>query len=283
LGRAPSGPRLIPDRPVLDQPPVAAPRLWPVFAAYVAAFATIVALSVTAAGVLRALYPDVPDRALFDGLPGLIAGATASSIGLILTVLIFNRPLEPVLLRLTPGWETGRMLLVMIVGTLALGQALDSLTMLAGLGQKGAMAAIRSALSGAVGPELFLAVVAIGVLAGSAEEVFFRGYMQTRLGQRVRPGLAVLATSLAFGLLHLEWIHALLAFALGLYLGYITELAGSALPAVVCHVINNALFTVLTALVGTVEAAGPNAALAAASALVFAVCMAWLRRARNRL
>lgn len=267
----------------MDRPPVAAPRLWPVFAAYVVAVASIVVLSVLAAGVLRALYPDVPDRALFEGLPGLIAGATASAAGLLLTVLIFNRPLEPVLLRLTPGWESGPMLLVMVVGTLALGQALDSLTMLAGLGQKGALPAIRTAVAGAVGPELFLAVVAIGVLAGSAEEIFFRGYMQTRLGQRLRPGLAVLATSLAFGLLHVEWLHALLAFALGLYLGYITELAGSALPAIVCHVVNNTLFTVLTALVGTVEAAGPNAALAATSALAFALCMAWLRRARNRL
>ncbi len=247
------------------------------------AFASIVVLSVVAAGALRALYPDVPDRALFDGLPGLIAGATASSVGLVLTVVLFNRPLEPVLLRLTPGWETGRMLLVMVMGTLALGQALDSLTMLAGLGRTGAMTAIRAALTGAAGPELFLAVVALGVLAGGAEEVFFRGYMQTRLGQRLRPGLAVLVTSLAFGLLHLEWIHALLAFALGLYLGYVTELAGSALPAIVCHVINNTLFTVLTALVGPVEAAGPNVAMAAASGLVFALSMAWLRRARHRL
>jgi len=130
---------------------------------------------------------------------------------------------------------------------------------------------------------LFLAVVVIGVLAGSAEEIFFRGYMQTRLGQRLRPSLAVLVTSVAFGLLHLEWIHAVLAFALGLYLGYITELAGSALPALTCHVINNALFTVLTAASGTVEAAGPNAVLAVASALVFAGCIAWLRRARSTL
>jgi len=267
----------------VDRPPFAVPRVWPVLVAYGVAFASIVALSLVAAGALRVLYPDTPDRALFEGLPGLIAGAIASSTGLILTVAIFNRPLEPALLRLTPGWETGRALLVMVIGMLALGQTLDSLATLVGLGRKSAMAAIRTALEGAAGPELFLAVVAIGVLAGGAEEVFFRGYMQTRLAQRLRPGLAVLVTSLAFGLLHLDWMHALLAFALGLYLGYITELAGSALPAVVCHVVNNALFTVLTALAGTVEAAEPNAALAAASAVVFGLCVAWLRRARRTL
>lgn len=241
------------------------------------------ALSLVAASILKNLYPDTPDRALFDGLPGLIAGGAASSAALILTVLAFNRPLEPLLLRLTPGWESGRMLFVMVVGMLTLGQTLDSLTLLVGLGQKSAMVAIRNALSGAVGPELFLAVVVIGVLAGSAEEIFFRGYMQTRLGQRLRPVVAVLVTSVAFGLLHLEPIHAALAFVLGLYLGWITELAGSALPAITCHVINNAVFTVLTALFGTVEAAGPNAILFAASALVFAWSLLWLRRARLRL
>ncbi len=264
----------------MDQPALGPPRLWPVFVAYLVAFVSIVALSLVAAGLLREMYPDVPDHALFDGLPGLVAGGLASSTALALTVALFNRPLELTLLRLVPGWETGRALAVMIVGMLALGQALDSLAVLAGLGDKGALAAIRSALAAAAGPELFLAVLVIGVLVGSAEELFFRGYMQTRLGQRVPPALAVVVTSLAFGLLHLEWIHALLAFVLGLYLGWITEVAGSALPAIACHVINNALFTVLTAVVGTVGGDGPNAALLAGCGCVFVGAVVWLRRCR---
>jgi len=264
----------------VDQPALGPPRLWPVFVAYLVAFVSIVALSLVAAGLLREMYPDVPDHALFDGLPGLVAGGLASSTALALTVALFNRPLELALLRLVPGWETGRALAVMIVGMLALGQALDSLAVLAGLGDKGALAAIRSALAAAAGPELFLAVLVIGVLVGSAEELFFRGYMQTRLGQRVPPALAVVVTSLAFGLLHLEWIHALLAFVLGLYLGWITEVAGSALPAIACHVINNALFTVLTAVVGTVGGDGPNAALLAGCGCVFVGAVVWLRRCR---
>ncbi len=247
------------------------------------AFVAIVALSLVAASALKGLYPETPDRALFEGLPGLIAGGTASSVALLLTVLVFNRPFEPLLLRLTPGWESGRMLFVMVVGMLTLGQALDSLTFLTGLGQRSAMVSIRAALSGAAGLDLFLAVVVIGVLAGTAEEVFFRGYMQTRLGQRLTPVPAVLLTSVAFGLLHLEWVHAALAFVLGLYLGWITELAGSALPAISCHVLSNALFTVATAILGTVEASGPNAVLLTACALVFAWSILWLRRARLRL
>src|SRR2546425_2986173 len=105
------------------------------------------------------MYPDVPDHALFDGVQGLIAGGLASSTALVLTVALFNRPLEPVLLRLVPGWETGQGLAVMIVGMLALRQCPDSPPTLAGLGDKGTMAAIRSALAPPVGPGLFPAVL----------------------------------------------------------------------------------------------------------------------------
>ena len=248
------------------------------FAAYVLAFAMIVVFSLLAGAIVRELYPEIPERQVFDGLPGLIAGGIASSAGLALTVAAVTRPLAPAALRLLPGWETGPALGVMVVGMLALGQALDSLAMLAGLGRQGTMVAIRRALEGAVGPELFLAVLVIGVLAGTAEELFFRAYMQTRLTQRLRPAVAVVITSAAFGLLHLEWLHVLLAFLLGLYLGWITELSASALPAIACHVINNVLFTLLTALFGAVEAPGVNAALLGASGIVLVTCIVWLRR-----
>jgi len=276
----------------VDERSLAPPRLWTVFAAYLVAFVAIVALSLVAAGVLRSMYPDVPDPALFDGLPGLIAGGLASSMALLFTVALFNRPLEPVLLRLVPGWETGRALAVMVVGMLALGQA--AATVIRDAFAQGWQVTASSCLectrecraaaglaADAVGPELFLAVFVIGVLAGSAEELFFRGYMQTRLGQRMPPVAAVLITATGFGLLHLEWIHALLAFVLGLYLGWITEVAGSALPAIACHVINNALFTMLAALVGTVGGAGPNAALLVTSGCVFVGSVVWLRRCRT--
>src|SRR5438128_1409199 len=191
---------------------------------------------------------------------------------------IFKRP--PASLRLMPGSETGRTLLLMSLGTLALGKTLDSLTALAGLAQRGNMLMIRQALAQAVGPDLFLAVIIVGVVAGTAEEMFFRGYMQTRLVQRLPRVAAVGITAFCFGVFHLDWLHGLLALALGLYLGWITELTGSALPAVVCHVINNALFTILTASWSAVGGAGLNIALAAVGALVFAGCVIWMRLAR---
>jgi membrane protease YdiL (CAAX protease family) len=258
-----------------------APRLWSVLAAYLLAVAGILVLSFLAVAVLGGLYPDEDPEHLFSALPGLLAGAVASSTALLLTVLAVARPLDPAALRLRPGRERGRDLAVMIIGVLALGQALDSLTTLAGLGDRGAMAVIRRALEGAAGAELFAAVITIGILASAAEEVFFRGFMQARLREGWPPWAAVVVTSAAFGLLHIEWIHAVLAGALGLYLGFITERAGSALPAVVAHIVNNTVFIVLTATAGAVQGTSANVGLAAAGVVVFAACVGWLVRMRH--
>jgi hypothetical protein len=76
----------------------------------------------------------------------------------------------------------------------------------------------------------------------------------------------------------MEWIHAVMAFVLGVYLGALTERAGSALPAVVCHVVNNSVFTVVTAVTGTVDDVRMNAILLGASALLFLACGGFLMR-----
>jgi len=255
------------------------PRLWPVVLSCIAAFVTIVAFSFVAVAVVRSLYPELPERAALEGLPGLLAGSVASSVAFVLTALIASGSAAPAALRLVPGRETGRTLLLAIVGMLALGQTLDSLIVLAGLAHHGNILLIRQALAQATGPDLFLAVLVVGVLAGSAEEIFFRGYMQSRLVQRLPRGVAVLVTAFCFGVFHLDWLHGLLALILGLYLGWLTELTGSALPAVVCHVVNNALFTILTASWGAVEGPEVNVALGAAGAVLFVATVLLLRAA----
>jgi membrane protease YdiL (CAAX protease family) len=257
----------------VDSDVVERPRLWPVVLSCVAALVTLVAFSLLAVEAVRTLYPDLPERAALEGLPGLLAGSIASAAAFVVTALIASGGVAPAALRLVPGRETSLMLVLAVVGTLALGQALDSLTHLAGLSDHGNMVLIRRALAQAVGPELVLAVLVVGVLAGTAEEIFFRGYMQTRLALRLSRRAAVIVTSLCFGAFHMDWLHGLLALILGLYLGWITELTGSALPAVVCHVVNNALFTILTARWGAIDGLGLNVALGLAAAFVFAGCV----------
>lgn len=251
-----------------------------VLVAYVAAVVGIVVFSGVAVAVVVALYPDVPEQTLMRSAPTLVAGSLAAAAALALTVVAVVRPLDPARLRLLPGWESGRALGVMVVGMLALGQALDSLTSVLGLGEAGTLPMLRQALGGAAGPELFLVVLSIGVVAPAAEEVFFRGYVQSELRRAWPAWAAVIFTAAGFAILHLDptGVHMVLALVLGLYLGFVVELTGSTLPAIVCHVVNNVVFTLQTALGGTGREAGTHGWMAIAGAAVFVACLAWLRR-----
>jgi uncharacterized protein len=248
------------------------PRVWPVLLAYLIAVLTIIVATLAAIAALHAANPDVPDAELLGGISGLVAGGLASAVALLITVMLVSQPFDAATLRLLPGRETGPDLVVAVVGMLALGQALDSLAILVGLGGQGSMPAIRQALTGVRGAELFTAVVVLGVVAAAAEEIFFRGYMQTRLRASWRPGTAVAVTSIAFALLHMEWIHASMALVLGLYLGTLVERTGSVLPAVVCHVVNNSVFTLVTALVGAMDDRRMNMILLGLAVPVFLAC-----------
>ncbi len=128
------------------------PRIWPVIVAYLLAFVTIISFSLVAALMLRTAFPELSEREAFDGLPGILASAMASSAALVVTLLIVARPVDPVRLRLVPGRETGSQLVAMIVGTLALGQILDSATVLTGLSNRGEMAVLPRAIEYAAGP-----------------------------------------------------------------------------------------------------------------------------------
>jgi membrane protease YdiL (CAAX protease family) len=259
-------------------------RAWHVFATYLAAVAAIFATTGVAIEVLRSAYPDVPELALVRTLPGLLAGSLAASSGLLLTLVLVVRPLDPARFRLLPGWETGPTLLVMALGLLALGQALDSITALLGLGDRGSLALIRQVLEHTRGPDLFGAVLVLGLGAGVAEEVFFRGYMQARLREHWSPPAAVLASSFTFAILHVDVsaVHMVLALALGLYLGFVAEISGSTLPSIVCHVVNNIVYTLQTALGFAVLGRDANVMAAVVGPAVFVACVLWLRRAAPR-
>jgi len=255
-------------------------RPWHVFATYLAAVAGIFATTAIAVETLHSIYPDVPESTLVRTLPGLLAGSLAASSGLLLTLLLVVRPLEPARFRLLPGGETGSTLLAAVVGLLALGQVLDSLTVLLGLDSRGSLQLIRRLLEGTTGPDLFGAVVVLGVVAGASEEIFFRGFMQSRLREHWPPAAAVMAASASFAALHVDVsaVHMVLALALGLYLGFVAEATGSTLPCIVCHIVNNVVYTLQTALGFNLVGWRPNLIAVAVGAIVFVVCVLWVAR-----
>ncbi len=121
------------------------------------------------------------------------------------------------------GW-IGAMLLTTMTGELSehLHQLAESMAEAQGLAMVG----------------MFL-VITIG--PGLAEELFFRGYMFRGLSRRL-PAVAVVAvTTVLFALVHLDPQHMLAAGVLGLWLGVITWRTASVIPAIFCHIANNAL------------------------------------------
>ncbi len=200
----------------------------------------------------------------------------ASSLALVaIAWLAAGRPRRE-RLRLLPSPVSGAALAAMIVGILALSQALESIAILAGVGPGANLDWIARTLAAASPAGLLLAILVIGGLAPVGEELFFRGFMLTRLRRVWSAGPAILVTAIAFGVIHGEWVHGVLATGIGIYLGLVTERSASVIPAVICHVANNGASVVLSAALGSPQGPGVNAVLLVVGAGLFAASLRWL-------
>ena len=214
-----------------------------------------------------------PER---DGLAALLISVPASSLALIaIAWLAAGRPRRE-RLRLLPSPVSGAALAAMIVGILALSQALESIAILAGVGSGPNLDWIARILAAASPAALLLAILVIGGLAPVGEELFFRGFMLTRLRRVWSAGPAILVTAIAFGVIHGEWVHGVLATGIGIYLGLVTERSASVIPAVICHVANNGASVALSAALGSPQGHGVNAMLLVVGAGLFAASLRWL-------
>jgi membrane protease YdiL (CAAX protease family) len=170
------------------------------------------------------------------------------------------------------------LLAVAVVGGVSVGQAVESLAHVAGW-EGGGMLGLLNAAVQSMGPvQQGLAVLLVGLGAGTCEELFFRGYMQRALSHRFGPWKAVLMASAAFGLMHADPVHTPLAFLMGLYLGWLAELTGSVVPGMVTHAVNNTTFLVLTWLGVGIEGRGTHAVVLALALVVVATVVLALRR-----
>ena len=172
-------------------------------------------------------------------------------------------------LGLRPGRLGSRAVAWAVVGTVALSHALHRLLALLALREQGALGRVdRLVESASQAPAgLTLALVAIALVAPVVEEVLFRGLLLRSL-RRLGGALAVGISAAAFGLFHMDPIQGSAAFLLGLYLGAVALWAGSARPAIACHLANN-VFGVVTAGLG-LSGASPGTAWIALPLLALA-------------
>jgi membrane protease YdiL (CAAX protease family) len=78
-----------------------------------------------------------------------------------------------------------------------------------------------------------------------AEELFFRGFLQTRLTQRFGRLTGIAVASFAFAVFHFDLHQGLVALTLGLWLGVLLELTGSIVVVIAAHALNNAIGLVM--------------------------------------
>jgi membrane protease YdiL (CAAX protease family) len=81
-------------------------------------------------------------------------------------------------------------------------------------------------------------LTAIALLAGLGEELLFRGLIQAGLTELAGTGVALIAASLLFGLLH--WVtrtYAVLAALFGVYLGGLFLVTGDLVAPIVTHAV----------------------------------------------
>jgi len=249
---------------------------------YAVAFIAVVLASAAGGLVLLELYPAALAEHTVTSLPGLLAGGLASSAALAVVALVAARRRPRLGLALVRPRVSRFVLVVMVLGTLALGQALESLAHLLGLGAVGTPEIIRRSLGGVPAGQLALAVLLIGGLAGFAEELFFRGFMQTQLRVEWSASRAIVVTGACFGALHLDWMHAVLALVLGLYLGLVRELSGSTLAAALCHIVNNSVSVILIGLAGIPTGPMIHGGLLLLASFVFLLSLVALRSAAHR-
>lgn len=91
-------------------------------------------------------------------------------------------------------------------------------------------------------PLLFLLVAG---LPGIAEELLFRGYVQSRLTRAWPPVFAITLCGLMFGAAHFDPMHSIAVVPLGIWLGVVAHRCDSLWPAIFGHVANNAFALIM--------------------------------------
>lgn len=85
----------------------------------------------------------------------------------------------------------------------------------------------------------------ISIVPAVCEELMFRGFIQKSFELRFRPLLAILITSVFFGLYHFSPYSLFPLIALGFYIGYATYKTNSILVPVILHFLNNFLSVIM--------------------------------------
>jgi membrane protease YdiL (CAAX protease family) len=230
----------------MDEMEQSGPSVWPVFVGFVVAMGGLMVGGVVVTLAFIALQGDVKLDAALQGAmrsPGylfwvtvvsnLVFGATA-----LVAVKVERRVVAPRLRWPRPAGVRWSVFVAALLMALGLSEGSDRVVALLGLDLGSTMKLLGAAVREG-STTVFIGLTLLLTLAGLTEELFFRGYIQTRLRWRWSPGVAVIVAAGLFGLAHFDPVHSTLTLFIGIVLGAVTEVAGTIKPAVVAHCANN--------------------------------------------
>ncbi|MFN0195758.1 MAG: ABC transporter permease subunit/CPBP intramembrane protease [Planctomycetaceae bacterium] len=114
------------------------------------------------------------------------------------------------------------------------------------------------AMSGASTP-VWLALLAFAVMPALCEELAFRGFILSGFHRTGRAGLAILLSSMTFGLMHMIPQQVFNALLLGLVLGLLAIRSGSIWPGMLFHFLFNGLEVIKARYHESIPTSGPAA------------------------
>jgi uncharacterized protein len=102
---------------------------------------------------------------------------------------------------------------------------------------------INKILSEPVGPMFISIVVTVCIIAPVAEEIIFRGILWRVSEKLVSSNFAWALTSILFALAHLDLIHIITVFPLGVLFGYLRKRTNSIVAPMLAHAAHNIIST----------------------------------------
>lgn len=90
-------------------------------------------------------------------------------------------------------------------------------------------------------PEFFFVVTVVAVVPSFAEELYFRGLVQTLFSRAWSPLAGAIVSGTVFGLFHVNPFDAVGLIGLGVFFGYARYRSASMVPPIILHFLNNLL------------------------------------------
>ena len=112
-------------------------------------------------------------------------------------------------------------------------------------------------------PEGFLVILVVAAVPAVCEEVMFRGFIQKSFELKFKPYLAILVTSIFFGLYHLNPYGLIPLVALGFYFGFAVYISDSIFTSMSLHFLNNFVAIITFFIAGNQEVTSTSAESAA--------------------